>query len=175
MKNAIVGFLVVSSAFAGEPWTKPAAQWNEQDAARILHASPWARQDRRTKVNIRWETAEPVQLAAGILHLNARIGNDPSLVAIAVVSSPELAATAGAQARLKATGRDSVQSVDSKTEGQAVYYFFRRSDLRAPVFVRLPIGIPVGNDIEFETHIGSQQVKAVFSPAKMIYLGKLEL
>src|ERR1035441_1314966 len=43
MKRLLIGVLLALPSFAGDPWETPRSQWTQQDATRILNASPWLR------------------------------------------------------------------------------------------------------------------------------------
>src|ERR1035437_10494452 len=78
MKRLLIGVLLALPSFAGDPWETPRSQWTQQDAPRILNASPWAKPDGRTKAIVRWDSARPVQLAIEKLNGKPAIGGHAS-------------------------------------------------------------------------------------------------
>jgi hypothetical protein len=56
-----------------------------------------------------------------------------------------------------------------------VFVFPRRPDVREPVAFRLPVGLTLGNHVEFETRLGGRVLKQGFALRTMTYDGRLEL
>ena len=175
MKRLLIGVLLALPSFAGDPWETPRSQWTQQDATRILNASPWAKPDGRTKAIVRWDSARPVQLAIERLNGKPAIGDHASSYVIAVVGLTVPERSQKPEAYLTATGRNRIPSVETTILDNAIYFFFPRTELLQPIVFRLPLGVKFGNDIEFAGRIGAVDVKTKLSLRSMTYLGKLEM
>src|ERR1035441_10685304 len=175
MNRLLIGVLLALPSFAGDPWATPRSQWTQQDATRILNASPWAKPDGRIKAIVRWDSARPVQLAIEKLNGKPTIGDHASSYMIAVVGLmvPERSPTL--EAYLRATGRNRIPSIETRIVENAVLFFSPRTELLQPVVFRLPLGLKLGNDVEFAARIGAVDVKKTFSLGRMTYLGRLEM
>lgn len=175
MKRLLIGVLLALPSFAGDPWETPLSQWTQQDATRILNASPWAKPDGRNKAIVRWDSARPVQLAIEKLNGKPAIGDPASTYVIAVVGLTVPERSPKPEAGLTATGRDRIPSIETRILDNAIYFFFPRTELFQPIVFRLPLGLKLGNDVEFAVRIGALDVKKKFSLSSMTYLGKLEM
>jgi hypothetical protein len=175
MKRILICALVALPSFAGDPWRTPLTQWTQQDAAQILNSSPWAKPDGRIKAVVRWDSARPVQLAIEKLNGKPTIADRQSHYAIAVVGLTVAAGSPKPEAYLRASGRNPIPSVETRILDNAITFFFPRTELLQPVVFRLPLGLKLGNDVEFAARIGALDVKKKFSLKSMTYLGKLEM
>jgi len=175
MKRLLICALLTLPGFAGDPWRTPFPQWTQQDATRILNASPWAKPDGRLKAIVRWDSARPVQLAIERLNGKPTIGDHESSYVIAVMGLTVPERSAKPEATLRATGRNPIPSVETRILDNAIIFFFPRTELIQPTVFRLPLGVKFGNDVEFDGRIGAQDVKGKFSLRSMTYLGKLEM
>jgi hypothetical protein len=176
MKRALVYLALALPSFATDPWKMPHSAWTEEDARRILQSSPWAKAIPGSGANIRWESARPVQLA-----IEKMMGKAPALscsgcYAVAIVGGTNLELTTTSVATLKANGRPRISSIGSKMIGDAAVFIFpRHEELGQPIVFRLPVGVKLGNTIDFETEIGGRIVKQRFLPGRMTYDGRVEL
>ena len=175
MNKLLIGVLLALPSFAGDPWETPLSQWTQQDATRILNASPWAKPDGRIKAIVRWDSARPVQLAIEKLNGKPTIADRQSYYAIAVVGLMVAERSPKPEAYLRATGRKSIPSVETRILDNAIFFFFPRAELLQPIVFRLPLGLKLGNDVEFAARIGALDVKKKFFLSSMTYLGKLEM
>jgi hypothetical protein len=175
MKRLLIAVLMALPSFAGDPWETPGSQWTQQDATRVLNASPWAKLDGRTKALVRWDSARPVQLAIEKLNGKPPIGDHASSYVIAVVGLTVPERSQKPEACLTPTGRKRISSVETTILDNAVYFSFPRTELLQPIVFRLPLGVKLGNDIEFAARIGAVDVKTKFSLRSMTYLDRLEM
>jgi hypothetical protein len=175
MKRLLIGVLLALPSFAGDPWRTPLPQLTQQDATRILNASPWAKPDGRTKVIVRWDSARPVQLAIERLNGNPTIADYESSYVIAVVGLTVPERSPKPEAYLRATGRNPIPSIETRIMDNVIFFFFPRAGLLQPIVFRCPLGLKLGNDVEFAARIGALDVKRKFSLNRMSYLGKLEM
>jgi len=177
MKIAIVFLAAAASCLARSPWTTPTRQWTEEDARQILYDSPWAKGVSGSKARIRWESARPIRLALEKLNL-IRPGDEDCqpCYAVAVVDMPKDSINASSQATLTATGRRAITASAIRIRDFGVLFIFPRDpELREPVCFRLPVGVTIGNDVEFAARIGTWTVKRKFRLRSMTYDGSLEL
>jgi hypothetical protein len=175
MKRLLICALLALPSFAGDPWRTPHLQWTQQDAAQILNSSPWAKPDGRGKAIVRWDSALPVQLAIEKLNGKPTIADYHSYCAIAVVGLTVAERSPKPEAYLRASGRHPIQSVETRILDNAVIFLFPRAELLQPIVVRLPLGVKLGNDVEFAARIGALEVKKKFSLGSMTYLSKLAI
>ena len=175
MKRLLTCALLALPSFAGDPWKTPLLQWTQQDAAQILNFSPWAKPDGRINAIVRWDSARPVRLAIEKVNGKPTITGDQSYCAIAVVGVAVAERSPKPEAYLKATGRNRIQSIETRILDNSVLFLFPRTELLEPIVVRFPLGLKLGNDVEFAARIGSVDVKQKFSLRGMTYLGKLEM
>jgi hypothetical protein len=164
---------MTSPCFAVDPWSTPASRWTEEDARRILLESPWAKTVSGAGLTVRWESARPVRLALEKLKAKAPEFDYQTCYAIAVVGAEP---TPPVQAKLKANGREAIAAFDVRIQDAVIVFLFPRAEeLREPVVFRLPAGIRIGNNVEFETSIAGRKIKQKFCLKTMSYRGKLEL
>jgi len=126
-------------------------------------------------VTVRWESARPVRLALARLQQKSAV-DDGAWYAIAVVGLEMPSQPPNAEASLKATGRKAFEAFGLKMREDGIVFLFPRSEeVEQPIVFRFPLGLKIGNTVEFETRIGSQVVKEKFCLRNMNYEGKPEL
>ena len=102
-------------------------------------------------------------------------GNEYPLV-IAVVGLQLPSGAPKFEATLQATGRKLVVASGFELRKDGIIFLFPREDeLWDPVTFRFPLGLQIGNTIEFRTRIGGQVLKQRFSLRRMMYEGSPEL
>jgi hypothetical protein len=116
-----------------------------------------------------------VQLAIERLNGKPAIWDHASSYVIAVIGLTVLERSQKPEAYLTATGRNRIPSVETTILDNAIYFFFPRTELLQPIVFRLPLGVKLGNGVEFAVSIGALDVKTKFSLSSMTYLGKLEM
>src|ERR1035438_3295533 len=146
MKRLLIGVLLALPSFAGDVWDTPLSQWTQQDATRILNASPWAKADGRTKAVVRWDSARPVQLAIEKLNGKPAIVDHASSYVIAVVGLTAPDRSQMPEAYLTATGRNRIPSVETRMLDDTIYFFFPRIELLQPIVFRLPLGVKIRSE-----------------------------
>src|ERR1019366_10491004 len=139
MKRLLIGVLLALPSFAGDPWRTPLPQWTQQDATRILTASPWAKPDGRIKAIVRWDSARPVQLAIEKLNGNPTIADHESSYVIAIVGLTVPERSPKPEAYLRATGRNPIPSIETRILDNAIFFFFPRTGVIQPMVFRFPL------------------------------------
>jgi len=116
-----------------------------------------------------------VRLALARLQQKSAV-DDGAWYAIAVVGLEMPSQPPNAEASLKATGRKAFEAFGLKMREDGIVFLFPRSEeVEQPIVFRFPLGLKIGNTVEFETRIGSQVVKEKFCLRNMNYEGKPEL
>lgn len=180
MKNSemkiLIALFVAVPGSAAEPWRMAASEWTRSDAERVLCTSPWAKAVGRSKVTVRWESSRPIRLALARLNRRSAVADEPSCYAIAVVGLEMPTQAPKLEASLKATGRRAIEAIGLKMQNDGIVFLFPRSeDLQHPIIWRFPMGLKLGNVVQFETRIGNQVIKGKFSLGNMSYAGQLDL
>jgi hypothetical protein len=116
-----------------------------------------------------------VQLAIERLNGKPAIWDHASSYVIAVIGLTVPERSQKPEAYLTATGRNRIPSVETTILDNAIYFFFPRTELLQPIVFRLPLGVKLGNGVEFAVSIGALDVKTKFSLSSMTYVGKLEM
>ena len=192
-------FVFALPRVAAQPWSKPVAKWSDNDARRVLSASPWAKrtavklreaqptgsaQSSPAKVIVRWESAVPVQMA------QRKIGSEPNdigaeggyEVAVVGLFPEDSEAFSTAKATLQYCDRDLVVASEVKmlkdSEGRqvVVFQFPVVEEIRVPGDFRFPLGITLNpNEFRFIARIGPFEIRREFSLRDMTYAGRLAL
>jgi len=175
--RSIVLFLSITiPCVAGGPSKDTSSLWRAAPGQRVLHKSAWSKTLRvgSTQVEVRWESARPVQAALAEAHVKGlSIGGQPCY-AIAVIGLPSTAG--GGDAFLKATGRALLSAYSVSWQDDAVVFLFPRSALIAePVIFRFPFGLKIGNHVAFRARIGGVVIRQKFSLRAMSKGGVPEL
>lgn len=118
----------------------------------------------------------PIQMALQKTGTEPVIKSDPSYYAIALLGLDVAKPIVQPEAWLKPNGRGSIPAAEVKIlRGAVVFLFPRLVEIREPIVFRLPLGVKIGNEIEFQARIGSESIREKFSLGAMTYLGQLEL
>jgi len=151
------------------------SRWTDGDAKLILNSSPWAKRVGETKVTIRWESARPIRLALARLNAKQMIDDNQSCYAVAVVGLTLSDDLQRPEATLKATGRRPLAASDVRIQDGIVLFLFPRSEeVAEPIVFRFPLGLKIGNAVEFQARIGAASIRQKFSLKSMSYMGTPE-
>ena len=164
-------------ALAAEFWNlKRYSQWNEQEVARMLTDSPWAKPV--GAYTVLWLSAAPIQMA-----LSRRDQGDLSVpesprarktYTIGVAGLPasvipreprELRETLLTAASLRPRAKAPLQPDDVRATGGMIEFTFPKDD---------PITVDV-KEVEFAMRAGNASVRCKFRPPEMLLEGRLSL
>lgn len=164
-------------AFAAEFWSlKRYSQWTDEEVARMLTDSPWAKQV--GPYTALWLSAAPIQMAiarrdqgslsvpeAPRVQKTYTIGVAGVAEALIPHDRRELRETLLSAATLRPKGKHPMSPDDVRTSSGRLEFQFPKDD---------PIGADV-KEIEFAMRVGAANVRCKFRPADMLFEGRLAL